>query len=158
MSAALPRRLPAQPARRCAVAAADYPVRQGRSLPLSPPSKQATPKGAGASGKPLPCPQACTPSRARRRSLIKTEETLFLVRVPHGYRRFPKGERKALWWVRPQAHPLPRARRRSLIKTEETLFLVRVPHGCRRFPKGDRKALWSHPQVRSLRPAPAGAA
>ena len=31
-----------------------------------PPCRQATPKGAGASGKPLPCPQACSLTKQKR--------------------------------------------------------------------------------------------
>ena len=51
-------------------------------------------------------------------------------------RRFPKGDRKALWSPPQRRFPL------AAIKTKK--------HGSamRRFPKGDRKALWSPPQRR----------
>ena len=84
------------------------------------------PKGSrGRSESPLSPPQRRFPLAA-----IKTKK--------HGsaMRRFPKGDRKALWSPPQRRFPL------AAIKTKK--------HGSamRRFPKGDRKALWSPPQRR----------
>ena len=51
----------------------DYPVLQER------PSQHCRlrrrhPKGAGASGKPLPCPQACPPNKQKNRKVTRTPE------------------------------------------------------------------------------------
>ena len=84
------------------------------------------PKGSrGRSESPLSPPQRRFPLAA-----IKIKK--------HGsaMRRFPKGDRKALWSPPQRRFPL------VAIKTKK--------HGSamRRFPKGDRKALWSPPQRR----------
>ena len=64
-------------------------------------------------------------------------------------RRFPRGDRKALWSP-PQRRNTPCRkmkmfiRMQSLFAPKETLKVC-----CRRFPRGDRKAPWSLPQERN---------
>ncbi len=84
------------------------------------------PKGSrGRSESPLSPPQRRFPLAAMK---IKKHGSAM--------RRFPKGDRKALWSPPQRRFPL------VAIKTKK--------HGSamRRFPKGDRKALWSPPQRR----------
>ncbi len=86
------------------------------------------------------------------------QETYFL-RCPSastgGRRRFPKGDRKALWSPPQRRNPLRNRKKQGSsfpCPAQETYFL-RCPSastgGRRRFPKGDRKALWSPPQRRN---------
>ena len=72
-----------------------------------------------------------------------------------GLRRFPKGERKALWSPPQRRNPAKQRKARkppSLPSTRNQLTYAPpfaskgVP---RRFPKGERKALWSPPQRRN---------
>ena len=74
-----------------------------------------------------------------------------------GPRRFPKGDRKALW--SPAAEAKPSAKQKKESKTL-SLACHKKPVSCgnfrssardgpRRFPKGERKALWSPPQRRN---------
>ena len=89
-------------------------------------------------------------------------------------RRFPKGDRKALWshpqmrnpphhttirktcapCVTPAKQHIPSATRRRFHKHPSRSIIASHAHchhrnGTRRFPKGDRKALWPHPQMRN---------
>ena len=84
------------------------------------------------------------------------QETYFL-RLPSastgGRRRFPKGDRKALWSPPQRRNPLRNRKKGqrsfSLPSIRNLLFVADFVHLRRRFPKGDRKALWSPPQRRN---------
>ncbi len=86
------------------------------------------------------------------------QETYFLWRPSasmNGHRRFPKGDRKALWSPPQRRNPLRNRKKQGSsfpCPAQETYFLRLLSAstgGHRRFPKGDRKALWSPPQRRN---------
>ena len=67
-------------------------------------------------------------------------------------RRFPKGDRKALWSPPQRRNPLRYGTGKEGPSLPQGRYILcRFPYAAkgRRFPKGDRKALWSPPQRRN---------